>query len=159
MSVDSPACFAASVAGDTAQLSFSVENNGNVALRGLQFLTSSDLTSVDCSPSLAATLAVGASLTCSGSRLVSQNELEKGRNSYQLTLQAVNIDPAGASTATVFSRQAILPAVQLPVITTMQVTVSTANCQKSTKARKFQLPRRHCPSNRNQIGIVQSPQA
>jgi hypothetical protein len=117
-------------------VSYAFENNGNVALRGLQFSPPSDLTGVTCSPSLAEPLAVRASVECSGSRVVTQNELEKGRNSYQLTLQAVNIDPASTSTATVFSRQAILPAVQFPVVALVQATLTTADCQKPTKARK-----------------------
>jgi hypothetical protein len=117
-------------------VSYSFANDGNVALRGLQFAAASDLTGVTCSTSLAGALAVGDSTTCSGSRKVTQTELEKGRNSYQLTLQAVNIDPAGTSTSTEFSRHAILPMVQLPVVALIQATLSTADCLKPAKARK-----------------------
>jgi hypothetical protein len=136
MSPEGFGCLAAVVAGDTAMVSYSFANDGNVALRGLQFAVASDLTGVTCSPSLAGALAVGGNTTCSGSRMVTQTELEKGRNSYQLTLQADNIDPAGTSISTEFSRQAILPMVQLPVVALIQATLSTADCLKPAKARK-----------------------
>lgn len=127
-----------SAAGNAVQLSFAIQNDGNVALRGLQLSSPSDLTTLTCTPALGDTssLSAGSSATCHGSRAVQQEELEKVSNSYEITLQAANVDPTGATSTSQYSKLAALPAVQLPAVAAVQAQLVTTGCQKPFKARE-----------------------
>lgn len=79
-------------AGTTTTQTFTISNNGNVALRGLE-LSSGDLSSLACSPALgnpAAPLLAGASALCSGSRRFSQGDIEAGDVTHSVTAAALN---------------------------------------------------------------------
>jgi hypothetical protein len=131
-----PSSVAVLIAGAPVLLSFSIQNDGNVALRGL-VAASSDLAAVTCDPPLPAQLDVGSSIACQGSHTVSQDELEQGSNSYSFAMQAVNLVPSSDGIGTsAFVRTSLLPAVQLPGFAAVQVQLSTGSCLKPFKARE-----------------------
>lgn len=122
-------------AGGTAQVSFIIHNDGNVALRALQLVTPSSFSDVQCQPLLTTTLAVNSTTTCHANRVVTQEELEAGSSSFQLTLQSANLPPA--SLGATYKREAVLTPVQLPAVASMQAQLVTSTCVKPIKAREY----------------------
>jgi hypothetical protein len=115
-----------------------VQATGNVAIRGLQVVAPSDLTNVTCQPSLGTILAAGAIMTCHGSHSVTQEELERQHNSYNVTLQADNLVMTNGAFRQ-WVEVAHLPVLTLPIAASLTVELNTQDCQRPSIARKQHL--------------------
>lgn len=135
---DSPClCLLASCAGDAGQFAFTLKNDGNVGLRLLQVLQGSDLQDITCQPALNITIPAGASIVCRGSHSILQDELELGKSSPLLAMQADNL-ALGSIIGARFAKSMSLPAVRLSGVASVQVQLSTQDCQKPLRACKHQ---------------------
>lgn len=106
--------------GEIITYTFKVINTGNVTMSGV---TISDplLSGISC---VSTTLAGGVATTCSGTHLVSQNDLNAG--SVLNTASVTGTPPSGPAIAPVDSNTVSVPAIIDPVITVVKAT-STAN--------------------------------
>jgi hypothetical protein len=74
-------------------------------------------------------------MTCHASHTVTQEELERQRNSYNVTLQADNLVMSNGAFKQ-WVEVAHLPVLTLPFAASLAVDLSTLNCQRPAAARK-----------------------
>ncbi len=106
--------------GESIPYSFLVENTGNVTLTTIS-VTDPLVTGLSC---VASTLAPGATTNCSGTRVVTVADLDRG--AVVNTASVVGTAPDGTVTAPVSSNTVRVPAVQTPSLT-IQKTSLTPN--------------------------------
>lgn len=80
-------------AGDGVRQAFTLVNDGNVAIRGLNVAQSGILQSVTCQPSLGTTLPVGGVMLCQGLYNLTAADFDEGRTIWAQHLLSSNIVP------------------------------------------------------------------
>jgi hypothetical protein len=115
-------------AGAFVQHHVTIQNSGNVALRGL----TPSLADITCTPSLTDPLAAGGTTVCQGVHVVTQDEVEIGVSQLSVDVTAANIVPA---TGITFTQQVQLASVQLTAVASFSVVFAGAStCTAATRA-------------------------
>ncbi len=109
-----------SAAGDRLEYTLTVTNTGNVTMRSIN-VVDPKVAAVSC-PS--ATLAPGASTICTGTRVVTQADLDAG--SVVNTATVSGTPPSGIPTVPVDSNTVTLPAIQGPALSIVKSTTATS---------------------------------
>ena len=113
--------------GDLVYPVFTINNTGNVAIRGLQVAGMGDLNNITCQPGYLDVLPVNASLSCQAIILVSQADIDNNRTTWGHSWMSENIVTSNTSTG-IYMTHTNVPPLGLVSEASLALTSTDWNC-------------------------------